>query len=174
MTEIATPRLRLRPARASDVEAMHAVLSNPLAMRWWATPPHETVDQTRAWIEDMAASPPELAEDFIVEFEGRVIGKVGCYRLPDVGYILHPDYWGRGLAFEAMAAVVGHIFATRDLDALTADVDPRNAASLRLLARLGFVESGRAERTWFIAGEWCDSVYLRLERPPGQPRAGDA
>ena len=50
-------------------------------------------------------------------------------------------------------------------DRLTADVDPRNAASLRVLGKLGFVETGRAERTFLLGDEWCDSVYLALPRP---------
>ena len=53
------------------------------------------------------------------------------------------------------------------IPALTADVDPRNAASLRLMERLGFRETHRAQRTWHIGDEYCDSVYFRLERPGG-------
>jgi RimJ/RimL family protein N-acetyltransferase len=56
------------------------------------------------------------------------------------------------------------VFSAHDIPAITADVDPRNEASLRLLARLGFVETGRATGTVEIAGELCDSVYLALER----------
>jgi RimJ/RimL family protein N-acetyltransferase len=48
---------------------------------------------------------------------------------------------------------------------LLADVDPRNVASLRVLDRLGFKETGRAERTFLLGDEWCDSVYLALQRP---------
>jgi RimJ/RimL family protein N-acetyltransferase len=165
VTELVTPRLRLRRARESDVEAMHAVLSYPAAMRYWSSLPHTDLEQTREWLGGMIASPPELSEDFVVEFEGRVIGKAGCWRLPDVGYILHPDCWGRGLATEALGAIIAHVFATRPVEALTADVDPRNLGSLKLLARLGFVETHRAARTWLVGEEWCDSVYLALQRP---------
>ena len=97
--------------------------------------------------------------------EGVVVGKVGSYRLPEVGFILRSDLWRRGLAREALSAVVAHVWATRDVMALQADVDPRNEASLALLARLGFVRTGAAERTWCVGGVWCDSVYLTLERP---------
>ncbi len=97
--------------------------------------------------------------------DGRAIGTAGGDALPEIGFILHPDHWGKGLAVEAMAAVIAHIFATQPVAALTADVDPRNAASLRLLERLGFVVSGRAQRTFLLGDEWCDSVYLRLDRP---------
>ena len=164
MTELHTPRLRLRRARADDLAAIHAVLSSPAAMAHWSTPPHADLQTTRAWLGGMIASPPEVSEDFVVEFEGRVVGKAGFYRLPEVGYILHPDVWGRGLGAEAVGAAVDHVFATRDLDLLTADVDPENNASIRLLETLGFERTGAAKRTFEIAGEWKDSLYYGLTR----------
>ncbi len=57
------------------------------------------------------------------------------------------------------------MFSVRQVPALTADVDPRNERSLGLLARLDFRETHRAARTYRIGEEWCDSVYLRLDRP---------
>lgn len=161
--EIRTPRLSLRSARPDDLEAMHAVLSDPRATRWWSTPPHETLDQTRAWLEGMIANGPDHP-DFVIERDGRVIGKAGFYAMPDIGYILHPDAWGQGLAAEAAGAAIDHVFRTRDVDVLTADVDPENAASIRLLERLGFLRTGFAERTWNVGGEWKDSLYYSLSR----------
>ena len=161
---LSTPRLTLRPARWDDLDAMHAVLSDPRATRWWSTPPHQTLDQTRAWLGAMIDSPPELAEDFVVEFEGRVVGKAGFYRLPEIGFILHSDVQGRGLGLEAAQAVIAHVFATRDLDRLTAEADPDNTASIALLTRLGFRETGRAERTMQVGDAWVDSVWFALSR----------
>jgi [ribosomal protein S5]-alanine N-acetyltransferase len=167
MTELITPRLRLRRAQATDLDALHAVFSHPVAMRYWSRPPHTDLGQTREFLDKMIDAPPDVSDDFVVEHQGRAIGKAGCWRLPEVGYILHPDHWGRGLATEALTAVVGHVFATRPIEAIKADVDPRNAGSLRLLATLGFVETHRAARTWLVGEEWCDSVYLALARPRG-------
>lgn len=164
MTVLRTARLVLRRARPDDLEAIHAVLSDPRAMRHWSTLPHEDIDRTRAWLNGMIASPPELSEDFVVEFEGRVVGKAGFYRLPEIGYILRPEVWGRGLAREACEAVIDHVFSSRGLDELTADADPRNAASLALLARLGFRRTGEARRTFQLGDEWADSVYFALSR----------
>ncbi len=161
--EIVTPRLILRSARPDDLEAMHAVLADPRAVRWWSTPPHETLDQTRTWLEGMIANGPDHP-DFVVELDGRVIGKAGFYAMPEVGYILHPDAWGRGLAAEAVGAAIDHVFRAHDVDGLTADVDPENAASIRLLERLGFVRTGFAERTWHVGGQWKDSLYYALSR----------
>ena len=118
-----------------------------------------------AWLDSMLADGPPLSDDFVIEHDGRLIGKAGCWRLPEIGYILHPAYWGQGFAGEACRAAIDHIFAAYDLDSITADVDPRNEASLRLLARLGFVETGRATATYEIEGEISDSVYLALRRP---------
>ncbi len=162
--EIRTARLRLRRARIEDLDALHAVLGNSEATRYWSTPPHASVAQTREWLQSMIDAPPDASDDYVVEYEGRVIGKAGCWRLPEIGFILHPDVWGRGLAREALEAVIPHLFSRFPIEAVTADVDPRNAASLGLLKSLGFVETGRGKGTWQVGDELCDSVYLALPR----------
>jgi RimJ/RimL family protein N-acetyltransferase len=169
MTILRTERLLLRPARMDDVAAFHAIMSHPAAMRYWSTPPHATLDETREWVASMVErSSLEPCSDFVVELDGRAVGKAGCYCPPEIGYILHPDLWGRGYAREAMAAVIAHIFATREFDRLTADVDPRNEASIGLLLRLGFAETHRAKGTWQVGDELCDSVYFALPRPAAE------
>jgi ribosomal-protein-alanine N-acetyltransferase len=171
MDRIVTERLVLRRAREDDLEAMHAVLSNPLATRYWSTPPHQDLEETQVWLASMIDRDPKESDDFIIERGGRLIGKAGCWRLPEIGYILHPEYWQQGFATEALNAIIPHIFARHDIPAITADIDPRNDASIRLLHRLGFEITGRAARTWQIGEEWCDSVYLALQRPdrPAKP-----
>lgn len=164
MTVIETPRLRLRPARPDDAEALHAVLSAPQAMLYWSTPPHEDFETTRLWVRAMIDIPAAKGEDFVVEHRGRVIGKAGLYRFPEIGFILHPDSWGQGLAREALEAVLKRAFEAHALKAVIADVDPRNTACLRLLSGLGFKETGRRERSWLVGGVWCDSVDLSLSR----------
>ena len=146
-----------------DLSAMHGVLSNPTAMAYWSSPPHETLDQTRDWLASMIAIQPSEGEDLIMELDGRLIGKAGLWRFPEIGFILHPDYWGRGFAGEALALVLQRAFDVHGLPKVEADVDPRNVSSLKLLSRLGFHETGRKERTWFVGGQWCDSIYLALD-----------
>lgn len=162
MTELRTARLLIRRARGDDLDALFAVLSHPEATRYWSTPPHADREQTRAWMADMLEPGPGR-EDFVVELDGRVIGKAGFWRLPEIGYILHPDVWGQGLAKEALTAILDHVVSATDTETFTADIDPRNTASIRLLEGLGFRRSGFAERTWNVGGEWCDSVYYALD-----------
>ncbi|MDP1616444.1 MAG: GNAT family N-acetyltransferase [Phenylobacterium sp.] len=156
---ITTERLTLRPARASDLEAMHVILSSAHAMAFWSTLPHEKIDETRLWLEGMMAT---RADDFIVETKaGQVIGKVGFWADPEIGYILHPDAQGKGYAHEAVSAVIARAFKDRGLNEATADVDPNNTSSRRLLERLGFVVVGSAKKTYLLGHTWADSLYLR-------------
>ncbi len=164
---IDTPRLRLRRARMADLDDLFAVFSDPRAMQYWDTPPHDDIARTGSWLEGMVAAGPPDCDDFVIERDGRAIGKAGCWRLGEIGFILHPEHWGQGLASEALAAVIPRVFATLQMARLEADVDPRNAAALRLLGRFGFRETGRAARTYLVGDEWCDSVYLALDRPAG-------
>ena len=166
MIELRTPRLVLRRPRLDDLAAFYSVMSNPLAMRYWSTLPHSSIEVTRPWLERMIDRSASGGEDFAIEFEGRVVGDVGAGRLPEFGFMVHPDYWGRGIATEASRAFIDHAFDARSVDQLTADVDPRNTASLRVLGKLGFTVTGTARHTFLLGDEWCDSVYLSLPRPP--------
>ena len=160
--EFRTERLLLRSARADDLEPLHAVLSHPRAMAYWSSTPHEDIQQTRDWLASMIAIQPSEGEDFMVEVDGQLIGKAGLWRFPEIGFIFHPDHWGHGYAAEALTFVLDRAFDVHGLEKIDADVDPRNHSSLNLLKRLHFRETGRAERTWHVGGQWCDSVYLAL------------
>jgi RimJ/RimL family protein N-acetyltransferase len=164
LTVIETARLRLRRAVPSDLADVHAFMSDPRAMRYWATLPHESVTVTEQWFAAQFFSGDPARDEWIIEWQGRAIGNIGIWNMPEFGFILHPDAWGQGLATEAANAFLAYAFATYAIDAVTADVDPRNTASLGLLKKLGFVETGRAERTFLIGEEWCDSIYLALPR----------
>jgi RimJ/RimL family protein N-acetyltransferase len=164
VTQLHTDRLILRRARPDDLDGMHAVLSDERSMRYWSNGPHTELAQTEAWLRSMIDSPYELSDDFVVTQDGEPIGKMGAWRLPEFGFILRSDHWGRGYASEGLKAFLGHMFGNRGVDFLTADTDPRNEASLKLLSRHGFVETGRASGTWNTHIGLCDSVYLRLDR----------
>lgn len=166
---IRTERLLLRRATWDDLAAVHRLLSDPRVMRYWSRPEHETLEETTHWLRFLVDPAPD-SRDFLIEKDGEVIGKAGAWKLPEVGFLLAPGHWGQGLAREAMVAVIADVEAAfPDLPELIAEADPRNAASLRLLDRLGFRETHRAERTLLWKDEWCDSVYLA--RPRGGPAA---
>lgn len=160
MDEIRTERLLLRRARVDDAVAMHRIMSDPVAMRYWSTPPHKTLGDTERWIASMVEA-DAARDDFIVTLDGQLVGKLGAWKLPEVGFLLDPRIWGMGYAAEALDAYVDRRRILGSVE-LTADVDPRNRASIRLLKRTGFYETGRASGTWQVGDELCDSIYFRL------------
>lgn len=165
-TILRTARLLLRRPQFTDAAAMHAIMSDPAAMRYWSSLPHADLAETQRWIEGtIAAVETGRSDDFLVECDGAVIGKAGLWNGNEIGFLLARSAWGKGYAREAVEAVIARGFATKGHAEIRAEADPRNEACLRLLERLGFRETGRALRTWCIGGEWSDSVYLTLPRP---------
>jgi RimJ/RimL family protein N-acetyltransferase len=66
-------------------------------------------------------------------------------RTGDFAFVLAPEFWGRGVAFEACQAVIPYIAREFGVTALFATVDPRNSRSIQLLTRLRFLEIAPAE-----------------------------
>lgn len=159
--EIRTERLLLRRAQLDDVAAMHIIMSDAEAMRYWSNPPHKRRVETERWVASMVAADKGASDDFIVIFDGHLIGKLGAWKLPEIGFLFRRDCWSQGLASEALQAFIARRRALGSSE-LTADVDPRNSAALKLLERAGFLETHRAKGTWQVGDELCDSVYLRL------------
>jgi RimJ/RimL family protein N-acetyltransferase len=165
-TILRTQRLILRRPRSDDVAAMHAILRDPLAMRYWSTLPHATIAESEAWVaKTIDAINAGECDDFFIERDGLLIGKAGLWNRNELGFLFSPAVWGQGYAREALQAVIDRAFRDRGHEEIRAEADPRNERCLRLLTRLGFRETGRAERTFYIGEEWSDSVYLSLAKP---------
>ena len=161
-TTLVTPRLLLRRARPDDLAAIHRIMADAETMRFWSTPPHDNLDQSRAWLDKMVAADPAGSVEFVIERGGELIGKLGAWRIPEIGFFLARDQWGQGYAAEALDAFIVYA-ADREFPCLTADVDPLNTASLALLTRAGFHETGREAATYMVGDRVCDSLYLRLD-----------
>lgn len=166
-----TPRLRLRPYRADDVEAMFALYSDPRVMRYWSFPPWVEIAQARIYLNRALAGmhageifPWAIAE----RASDRLIGALTLFSLhadqlrAEVGYSLSPDYQGRGMAAEALRAGLGYAFDELGLVRIEADIDPRNEPSWRLLETLGFQREGLLRKRWRVNGELCDTAFYGL------------
>jgi RimJ/RimL family protein N-acetyltransferase len=148
--------------RVSDADGLFEVFSNPDAMKYWSTLPYTELAQMEGHIGETIEADPQTNLEFAVEYQGRVIGKAGFWKIPEIGYILHPDHWRKGFGAEILQALIAYGFEERGFDHIFADVDPENVASIKLLKRMGFEETGRAKNTIEIGGTWFDSVYFRL------------
>lgn len=163
--ELRTARLRLRRVEPGDLDAIHAIMADPETMRFWSSPPHSSREETAKWLGSMIEADRSGASDeFVLELDGKAIGKLGVWRWPEIGFFLRRDHWGQGLASEALAGFIAYATAC-GADCLTADVDPHNGSCLKMLRNAGFIETGRAEATYMVGDRVCDSIYLRLDLP---------
>jgi RimJ/RimL family protein N-acetyltransferase len=80
----------------------------------------------------------------------------------ELGYAMASAYWGEGYMHEALQALLSHAFDVMNLRRLEADVDPRNAGSIRTLERLGFQREGFLRERWHVNGEIQDAFFYGL------------
>ncbi len=156
---LTTPRLVLRQIRADDAAALHPVLSDPEVMTWWSSGPHQSLAETADYVASNAAEGEGVACWAITLGDDVAIGWVilidGKPAVKEIGYILHRDHWGRGIAREAVARVIDYGFAELKLRRIFADTDPENSGSIALLQRLGFQQEGH------LRGEWETHIGVR-------------
>ena len=173
--ELETARLRLRPFTLADHDAIHAVYADPEVMRYVGAGPHATLAATASALRTYADVLTRAGISFVAVVErdtGAVIGDAGLHPAggsgPDVelGYTLARAAWGKGYATEAGEALLDHAFGPLQLDRVIAQVEPGNAASRRVLEKLGMDERG--ER---LAYGRPHLVYARDATRPGTPPA---
>jgi RimJ/RimL family protein N-acetyltransferase len=152
-----TDRLLVFPMALNAVHDAFPALSDPQIYAYLDDgPPEDPTALERRWGRYLAGSgdPAVLWLNSLVREvdTARVIGWVQATvylhrKTADIGYVLHPDSWGRGYGTEAVRALVEWLFTTYPLSAIEASVDTRNVRSQRLLERLGFmgVETARQE-----------------------------
>ena len=170
---LVTPRLRLRPYRLEDVDAMHECYSDPMLMRFWDRPPHTRRSQTERSVQRGMQNVPSRRRVWAVADAGtdRCLGMVNYHkrdpqnRNAHVGYMIHPAWHGRGLAREAVGALLAHCCGELQLHRLTAVIDTENAASCRLAEGFGFVREGVMRQTLLLGGVWRDDAVYGLLRP---------
>ena len=146
---LVTERLTLRPIVESDAAGLHAAYGDPLAMRFWDYDATEDVEATAEHIRRWVDHDPDWHGVWaIVTQTGAVAGMINYHHREEwnhrleLGWILAPAYWGRGVMTEAATAVIRHCFDAMDVHRIEATVHPENASSRRLAARLGFREEG--------------------------------
>ncbi|MDQ2855912.1 MAG: GNAT family N-acetyltransferase [Acidobacteriota bacterium] len=167
-------RVILRWIREEDVDSLFAIFSDPEVMRYWSTTPLADRNSATALlneIHDGFAQRTLLKWGIARRSDNSLIGTVTLinfdftHKRAEVGYALGRDYWGNGYIQEALQALFDYAFGVLGLHRIEADVDPRNAASIRTLERLGFQREGYLRERWQVGGEILDGLFYGLLRP---------
>ena len=129
------PGIVLRPLELSDAEALFAAHGDAETHHYWSSPPHQSVEETRAYIAETLAIKGARAWA-ITESGGEALGRIALFTIREgvgeIGIIMRPDATGRGLASIALDLVIGYAFETLHLHRIAADIDPDNTNSISL------------------------------------------
>ena len=142
---IETPRLVLRRPGAADAESIFArYASDPEVTRFLGWPRHESIGQTRAFVDFSDAEWERWpVGPYVIEARdgGQLLGGTGlAFETPfraATGYVLAKDAWGKGFATEALGALVSRA-AELGLRRLYALCSPDHIPSRRVLEKCGF------------------------------------
>ncbi len=170
-----TERLVLRPFEEGDLDALYKVYSDAEVSRWLYHEPR-TLEETRELLGRKIALDRFTAVDqwisaAVVEREsGQFVGDVVLHwvsdehRTGEIGFSFDPDHQGRGYATEAARALLGFAFGGMGFHRVIGRLEARNAASARVLEKLGMrLEAHLVENEW-VKGEWqSELVYAMLE-----------
>ena len=170
---ITTPRVVLRWISEDDIDSLYEIFSSPQVMRYWSTEPladREAAADLQREIADGNGSETMFKWGLALRDSNTVIGTTTLFNLnldngrAELGYAMSHAHWGQGYMNEALNALVSHAFEVMELRRLEADVDPRNAASIRVLEKLGFQREGFLRERWHVNGEIQDALFYGLLR----------
>lgn len=150
---------------------MYKLRTDPSVMKYLDTAMPKHVDQIKSKIQENIDSFDQkqgIPWVVISKDTDTAIGYASIWRIDhknhrgEVGYALLPDYWGIGLATEAMEAIIKFGFEMVGLHTMMANTNPENIASQGLLSKLGFQREAYHRQDYFYDGRYLDSTIYGL------------
>lgn len=179
-TRLVGERVALRAPRTSDIPGLRRLLAeNAAHLRPWSPAaasgqdPLSLVEITRTITSQRRAWKEDRTYALLIEspVDGTLIGRVvlsevarGPFQNAYLGYWIDHRHQGRGLTTESVRLTTRFAFEALDLHRVQAAVIPHNAASRRVLGKIGYREEGVSLRYLSIAGAWQDHVIYAMTR----------
>jgi [ribosomal protein S5]-alanine N-acetyltransferase len=160
--------LRMRDAKILE----KLILGNREWLRpWEATNPDapnsfDIKGMVRGLIKNMRA---DQGLPLVIEFDGNVVGQLnvanilfGSVSSAVIGYWIIPEVAGRGVTTTAVALTIDYLLTDYGLHRVEIDIRPENAASLRIVEKLGLRYEGLKQRYIHINGDWRDHYIFAI------------
>ena len=161
--------IELREIVEADIPSIARFANNFNVSKYMASrmPYPYTIEDAEWWVR---IGSKEQGWNFAIDWQGICIGVIGVrfgeaeYRYcAEIGYWLAEQYWGKGIATEAVAKMTQQVFSQSDIVRLTAPVRSPNKASMRVLEKNGFVLESVRKNAVYKNDEFMDEhVYVRL------------
>lgn len=166
-----TERLHLRRVVKEDVKEIFALRSNKETMKYIPRPLVKTEEDAMAHIA-LIDSKIENNEgiNWAITLKGnpKLIGLIGHYRIKpehfraEIGYMILPEYQGKGIIMEAIKETVTYGFNIMKLHSIEAVIDPENYASERVLQKCGFVKEAHLKENEYYDGRFLDTIIYSI------------
>lgn len=166
-----TERLFLRRVANTDVKEILELRSNAETMKHIPRPLLKTEEDA---LEHIAMIDAKIENqegiNWAITLKGspKLIGIIGHYRISpenyraEVGYMLLPQFHGKGIIPEAIKEVVKYGFKEMKLHSIEAIIDPANLASEKVLQKNGFIKEAHLKENTFYEGRFLDTVIYSL------------
>ena len=130
----------------------------------------EDISETKKMLEKLFD--PENTKEFgwsiNLKKSSDFVGELGMslsipkFKMAEIHYSILPKYWGNGYATEAVKALIKYGFEELNLHRIEAGVATENAASIRVLEKVGMLREGLKRKILPIRGEWKDNYHYAI------------
>lgn len=181
--EILTQRLKLSPLMAGDAPAVFEYRADPAVCRFQSFEPGtlEDVERFIAGLESNVFDTPGTWFQFAMRLRasGLLVGDLGTHFMADdprqveIGFTVAPAHQGRGYATEAVAGILDFLLGPLRKHRVFASVDPRNAACIAVLERVGMRQEAHFRESLWLKGEWVDDMVFGILASEWESRSSE-
>ena len=172
--ELKTERLLLRRLEKTDANEIFFLRSNEDMLRYLGREPVATISEAEEFINRINKGSDDnesiLWGIALISKPSVIIGTICLWKIQkenyrgEIGYLLHPDSWRKGLMKEAITSVNNYGFSVLGMHSIEANTSPGNVASAAVLESTGFVKEGCLKESFYFRGEFEDRViYSKLK-----------
>lgn len=168
---LTTPRLTLRPYGPEDIDAVFGHANEESFGRYIPSVPWPyTREDAADFVRRAITKDPDVTPMFAIEHDGRLIGGCNLHAIDHdagtagTGYALGRQWRGEGFGSEAAARLLEYAFEELGLALVYAFADPRNAASCRVMEKVGMQHEGTLRGRDVHRGERCDRRFYSILR----------
>lgn len=167
-----TERLILRAHTNGDAKALFALRTHEDVKRYINKENPKNIKETEARIRQVHEGyNNKTSVAWVIALKNNpteMIGEIGYYRTDlanhraEIGYMLHPNFWRKGLVSEALSEVIALGFKEIKLHSISATINPSNDASRQILLKHGFEKEAYFKEDYYFKGEFLDTEIYGL------------
>ncbi|RTL60442.1 MAG: N-acetyltransferase [Sphingobacteriales bacterium] len=170
--QLETNRLLLRQLKEEDADVLFFLRSDAQVLKYIFREPASGKEEVIGFIQAIQQAVSSNENPYwaiaLKDKPDELIGTICIWNIRrehyrgELGYVLHPHYWSKGLMKEAIQKVIEYGFDQLHLHSMEAVVDPRNLASVKTLESVGFVKEAHFKEDALFKGQFYDTAVYSL------------